>query len=432
MSAQSKQQADLVRHRELNALRRLMGQRGKTESSVGESLATQQTSVFEASKAIGKIDELEAQMNRQMFAKNSAFDGRDFQLTQIQAIDSSTANTTRSMTSLLPEQSSPVQLAGEHFANGKSALAQEVLEHAISRLGQQYDHVPTWLALLDLYSASDQVDKFEAAALDFSIRFGRSPPQWLSLPQQAAQAEREHDQTIAADNNAVDWSAKATLTQDDLVALKAAVQAAIKAPHQLKLNWLGYVPSDVQNWHLLQAALQYLATMPVMCAVQGIAEMELMFDPNSAESTLAELALLRCQNRAQAFEDLAINYSMQFEISPPDWIRPECRFEVAHLLSQPVVLAPELTSMSAELYGVLDAAHVVKQLAKITAQDGLVIRCDRLVRCDPVAVMAIRRFVQAAKEKRQTIEFKGVHRVLAAFLMAQQVSDFAKIHLRKD
>jgi ABC-type transporter Mla MlaB component len=323
-------------------------------------------------------------------------------------------------------------LAGEHFANGKTQAAQNLLEQAIGERGGQEGRIPTWLALFDLYRASDQMDRFEALAMDFSIRFGRSPPPWVSLPQQAALAEREHDGSGAQVASAMGWSAPPKLSQSDLFALETAVQTAIKAPHQLMVNLQAFVGSSEDQWRLLKAALQYLATMPVHCSVLGAADLEQSFAPDSAEATLAKLALLRCQNRAQQFEDLAIDYSMQFEISPPDWTRPECRFEIASAMAQPIELAPELTSMAPELYGVLDAARAVKQLASLTASDGLVIRCDRLVRCDPVAVMAISRFAQAAKEQGQNIELQGVHRVLAAFFAMQNLYDSAKVTIRRD
>ena len=229
MALESKQHADLVRHRELNALRRLMVQRGKTETLVGDDAPSQQSSAFASSKAIGKIDALEAQMNQQLFDQNAGVNAEadGFQLTQIQAFDSA-AKTTQSM----PTQAqgpSTVQLAGEQFANGKTQAALNMLEQAIGERGLQEGRIPMWLALFDLYRACDLMDRFEALALDFSIRFGRSPPPWISLPQQAAIAEREHDGASAQDSGGINWSAPAKLAQKDLFGLEAAVQAGTDA-----------------------------------------------------------------------------------------------------------------------------------------------------------------------------------------------------------
>jgi hypothetical protein len=433
MPLESKQQADLVRHREFNALRRLMVQRGKAEALPVDQSASKQTLNFASTQAIEKIDALEAQMNQQLFEHSKSqtiSDAGGFQLTQVQSFDRE-AKTTQSLTAQ-PEEPSTVQQAGEQFANGKLQIAQTLLEQAIGGRGQQHDRVPTWLVLFDLYRASDQVDRFEALALDFSIRFGRSPPSWISIPQQAAIAEREHEGGSIQGSDRTEWKASAALTQSDVHVLEAAVEAATKAQRQLVLDWQAFVGTDAEQWRLLTSALLYLATQPIHCRVRGVAELEQLFDSESAESWLARLALLRCQNRAQAFEDLAIDYSVQFEISPPDWVRPECRFELAGGQDAPDATAPELNNLPPELYGTLDAGRAVKLLAALVPTDGMVIRCDRLVRCDPIATLAIGRFAQAAKAQGLQLELQSVHRVLAAYFAMQNLYDYAKITLRRD
>ncbi len=433
MPLESKQHADLVRHRELNALRRLMVQRGKAEALPVDQSASKQSRNFASTQAIEKIDALEAQMNQQLFehsASQTTSDSGGFQLTQVQSFDRE-VKAKQSLT-VQPEEPSTVQQAGEQFSNGKLQIAQALLEQAIDGRSQQHDRVPTWLVLFDLYRASDQVDRFEALALDFSIRFGRSPPSWISIPQQAAIAEREHEGGSTQGNAHAEWRASATLTQSDVDALEAAVEAAIKAQRQLGIDWQAFVGNDAEQWRLLKSALQFLAAQSVHCRVRGFAQLEQQFDSESPESWLARLALLRCQNRAQAFEDLAIDYSVQFEISPPDWIRPECRFELASGQDVPDAPALELASLPPELYGTLDAGRAVKLLAALVPTDGMVIRCDRLVRCDPVATMAIARFAQAAKAQGMQLELQGVHRLLAAFFAMQNLYAHAKVTIRRD
>lgn len=434
MSLERKQHADLVRHRELNALRRLMVQRGKAEALIDDPVASLQTSAFDSSNAIGKIDALEAQMNQQLFAQGTGgvdTDAGGFSLTRIQAFDEA-AQTTQSMPTQQMQVPNMVQQAAEQFANGKTQAAQNVLEQTIAKRDSQESRVPTWLVLFDLYRATDQVDRFEALALDFSIRFGRSPPPWISLPEQARLAEREHEGAAIGEVGNTGWVAPAVLRQDDLFALESAVQAAIKAPHHLTVNWQAFMGGDANQWRLLKLSLDYLASQPVQCDVLGLAVIEQLFQSEVPESVLARLALMRCQNRAQAFEDLAIDYSVQFEISPPDWIRPACRFEVAQNVAPSVVLAPELTSLAPELYGILDDASAAKQLALLKVVDGMVIRCDRLVRCDLLATLAISRFLQAAKVKGQAIELQGVHRLQAAYFALQNLSEVAKVTIRRD
>lgn len=430
MSLERKQHADLVRHRELNALRRLMVQRGAVDALPPDLKITQQSKAAASIYTIDKIDALEAQMNQQLFqhTAETAGDAGGFQLTQIEAFSHS-VQTTQSM-AIQMQEPSILQQAGEHFANNKAQLAQTLLQEAIGARGLQHDRIPTWLALFDLYRATDQLDQFEALALDFSIRFGRSSPSWISIPRQAALAERERQPTQS--NGLTDWAAPSRLTQDDLLVLQEAAQAAMKASRQMTVDWRYFLAEDVDQWRLLGAALHYLASQPIHCLVHGMGTLEQLFDPDSAESLLAKLALARCQNKAQIFEDMAIDYSVQFEISPPDWVKPLCRFEMASVSTVAVEKAVPSAGLPPELYGALDAARIVKLLAEWVPVDGMLIRCDRLVRCDPVATIAITRFAEAAKAQGMQIELQGVHRVLAAYFAMKNLYDYAKVTIRRD
>jgi hypothetical protein len=55
-----------------------------------------------------------------------------------------------------------------------------------------------------------------------------------------------------------------------------------------------------------------------------------------------------------------------------------------------------------------------------------------LVRCDPVAAMAIARFAEAAKAQGIQLELQGVHRVLAAYFAMKNLYDYAKVTIRRD
>jgi len=403
-----------------------------TADPTEQKITLHQPSTFEPARTIEKIDALEAQMNQQLFqhSRESGGETQGFQLTQIQPFHS-TLQTTQTMAPRSQEPTT-VQQAGEYFANDKALLAQNILEQAIGARGVQHDRVPTWLALFDLYRATDQMDRFEALALDFSVRFGRSSPSWVSIPEQAALAQSEHTQQPMRSTGAIDWAAPAALTQGDVQALQALVRTTLKTPRELTLDWRGFAPADPHQWDLLQAALLSLASQPLSYCVYGVAELERLFNPALAESQLARLTLLRCQNQAQAFEDAAIAYSVQFEISPPDWIKPACRFEAAngpHLPDDSPGIAGDLLP---EFYGSLEAARAVKLLAEWTPFDGMMIRCDRLVRCDPIATMAITRWCEAAKAKGLQIELQGPHRLISAYFSLKKMDDYVKINTRRE
>jgi hypothetical protein len=424
MSLESKQHADLVRHREFNALRRLMAQRNpQSRLNLPDGAATQ-ISRFESTHAISQIDALELQMSQQLMGTQQP---GDFGRTRIAPLSEALA--TKPIRSL---ETGVVKDAAEHFANDRIFQAQTVLEQAIGERGLQHDHTPTWLALLDFCRATNQPDRFEAYSLDFSVRFGRSTPPWISLPHQAELASRERAPMTASlkGTSRADWIAPLFLTRIEIQALQVCIQEAHRTSRQLVMDWRDLVQVEAAQWGELQIVLESLASSSLHCTVHGAAMLEHVFDASTAQAMLANLALLRCQNQAQAFEDLAMDYCMKFEVSPPDWHLPLCRFESPDLPLD--TSSAPLVESAPELYGVLEGNHAMSSINALAVATGLVIRCDRLVRCDAVATVALVRWAEAAKQLGRRVEFKNVHRLIESYFAAQGLTQHAKVTIRRD
>lgn len=429
MSLERKQHADLVRHREFNALRQLMQQRNPQSRLHEIDETNNQASQSNLTQALTQIAELEVQMSNQILGVQVQ---EDFAHTRIAPL-SPTTSTEQTKTLLpTPEQLLAEEVAGR-FADGDIAAAQNRLEQAIGENGAQHDHTSTWLVLLDLYRATNQPDRFEAYALDFSVRFGRSTPAWESIQHQAILAGKERTPMHATPTelHRADWTAPLFLTQEPLQGLLASIQAAQGTSRQLVIDWHDLLAMDAARWGDLQTALNSLAALPLHCKVHGIAALEHIFDTSTPESMLAHLALLRCQNRAQAFEDLALDYCVRFEVSPPDWVQPLCRFES----SSDVLTTPQAVQSDEvlELFGILEGeTDQIKSLIAQTPQSTVSIRCSRLVRCDERATEALKTWAEAIKRLGHTVEFKNVHRLIAPYFAAQGLNRHATVTTRKD
>jgi hypothetical protein len=426
MSLERKQQADLVRHREFNALRRLMVQRNP-QSRLGVLDETSiQLSRFETTQALTKIDALEQQMSQQILgAQPSA----EFGYTRIAPI-SQTAPQTVGARSDNPV----IKNAADYFASGNVLLAQTTLEQAVSASGAQHDQTRPWLALLDLYRATNQPDRFEAYALDFSVRFGRSAPPWMSFPALAEVAVQEHAQVAAgpADAMAADWKSPVFLTPTDLEVLNQRIQTSQNTTRQIVLDWRELMGVDSSAWAEFQIALDTLANLPLRCKMHGTAALELTFTDATPAAMLTKLAFIRCKNKAQLFEDVAMDYCVKFEVSPPDWALPKCRFEEADTKLSPSAPMGQ-TAMPIELYGILEGDHAAQLMKLMTPSEGLVIRCDRMVRCDVTTSTKLVKWAQIALERfGHQVEFHGVHRLIEAHLITQGIAPYAKVTLRKD
>jgi hypothetical protein len=208
------------------------------------------------------------------------------------------------------------------------------------------------------------------------------------------------------------------------------IQEAQHTSRQLVIDWRDLVSIDGAHWGDFQIVLENLASMPLHCKVHGMAMLENIFDAASAPAMLAHLALLRCENRAQAFEEMALDYCMKYEVSPPDWAAPLCHFEASDMqLAAPSTPASDQTP---ELFGVLEGEIAISHLSDCVPSHGFVIRCDRLVRCDAAATAALVRWADGANRSGHRVVFKNVHRLIESYFSAQGLTEHAKVTVRRD
>lgn len=485
MSAQSKQYADLIRHRELNALRRLMVGRQTPAPSARPTLPLGQQSPHTASHALSTIDELEVQMNQLLFERSIRdLESREtgFLPTQIVAFMPTQAAPSDpvvhhaspvAVPDKAPEQVTLTQ-AASWFAVNRMSDVQALLTQALGAQGALHDHVPTWLALFDFYRATNQAQLFDGMALDFSVRFGRSTPSWISF---TALAEQEKLKSKCLPQSAsstgarpqiqtCDWTAPSYLTEGALAGFDVLIHNAALQKRSLHLDWRGLVAVDPAQWPTIKNQLSTIASHNLNCVMYGLASFKHAFTADLPEAMLAHMAMLRCQNQAEAFEELAMDYCVAFEVSPPDWKPPVCQLEwqdsplsgvfagvsagVSKTSAQAASpIADPLQSRSAqavgpatnpetdsELVGELECLSAdwlaARPPARPAAGQRWVIRCDKLVRIGPQATQELLMWLKTLATNGLQVEFKDVHRLIAAYFLAQGLYEFAKISIRKD
>ncbi|WP_309246698.1 hypothetical protein [Ramlibacter montanisoli] len=124
--------------------------------------------------------------------------------------------------------------ASIRFANGDDEGAEAGLMEVLGPQGTRVNHDETWLTLFDLYRASGKQDRFESAAIDFASRFGRSAPQWFSMPEIVGRMNQPSPTTAVPGQPLADWTCPAVFGTQTAAALNAALA---KATQPYKLNW---------------------------------------------------------------------------------------------------------------------------------------------------------------------------------------------------
>jgi hypothetical protein len=169
---------------------------------------------------------------------------------------------------------------------------------------------------------------------------------------------------------------------------------------------------------------------------------------------LTRLDALRLCNRADQFDEAAIDYCVTYEVSPPSWEPARCKVHVSDggLATRPPSLSmvSEVSTsflesgLSSEPGGV-EVAHlelsgqlvgdISATLNRLNAQLGAAplvnVSCARLIRVDFIAAGDLLNWVLAKRNEGRSITFYDAHRLVALFFGAMGINEHAKVQLRK-
>lgn len=347
------------------------------------------------------------------------------------------------------------------FANADFSQCEQALTRLIGIGGARHQHAETWLVLFDLFRAIGQQQRFESLALDYARQFGWSAPQWFSLPQLVADAvAEERPKRVAAGpapTGQVGWLAPEQLDIDAVARLRSQTL-------QMPLPW-------VLDWGALRSIDAEAATqLSVLCRVWSGQALEMrwlagdrLFNvlaeaaPTGVRDAdpafwLARLDALRLVNRADQFDETAIDYCVTYEVSPPSWEPTRCK---VHMAGSDMSTRPPPLSMISEVStsfmesGMPDTGLIEQASVELSGQligdvnttlnrlDGelggalrVQVSCARLIRVDFLAAGDLLNWVLAKRDEKRTVQFVDAHRLIALFFGAMGITEHAPVQVR--
>lgn len=355
------------------------------------------------------------------------------------------------------------------FANGDVDGAEAGLLEVLSPTDLRSQHIESWMALFDLYRASDQQEKFESAALEFVERFERSAPQWFSIPAMVKQLTKTDTRSLGNGPSA-DWVCPSVVGIQTVATLRAALD---KFPMPWRLDW--------RNLKLIEAAA--LVSLSKIFATWAQQNVQLHFFGNEqlqnvlqaatvsgddgvdAGWWLLRLDALRVTCQPEEFESVAIDYCVTYEVSPPSWITAVCRYKplsdeafkldntafiqdvYSDSIPNSVVsvndgdtqmsgLASQLSRLvSVELSGQIlgDAIAVFDALeCQMMGIEVMEISCAKLIRVDFAAAGTLLNWVTTKVLENRRVKFTEVNRLVAVFFKVIGISEHAEVETRND
>lgn len=170
---------------------------------------------------------------------------------------------------------------------------------------------------------------------------------------------------------------------------------------------------------------------------------------------VARLDALRLANRADQFDEVAIDYCVTYEVSPPSWERVRCKLRFSssgHSTQAPSMSQVSEVSTSFLESGLLDDAHGV-QVATVELSGQLVsdigpilrvldqqlgsaavvtVNCNRLIRVDFIAAGDLLNWVLAKRSENREVVFADAHRLVALFFGAMGINEHARVKVRNN
>ena len=345
------------------------------------------------------------------------------------------------------------------FANADFAAAENALQGLTGPGGPRSQHAETWLVLFDLHRATGQQLRFESLALDYAQQFGWSAPQWFSLPQLVADAVADERPSASAriGGGEISWICPAHLDTDAVSRLRAQT---LQTPLPWVFDWQALDTVDAEAAMQLSTLFRLWSVQPLEmrwmsgerlftvlreAAPTGVRDADPVF-------WLTRLDGLRLANRADQFDEAAIDYCVTYEVSPPSWEPARCNVHVSEANSSsriPSALPSEMSTSflesrltdegggevaNVELSGQLvgDIGAVLTRLSTQLGEAGIVsVSCARLIRVDFIAAGDLLNWVIGLGNQSRSVQFVDAHRLVALFFGALGITEHAKVQVRK-
>ena len=353
--------------------------------------------------------------------------------------------------------------AAIRFANGDDEGAESGLLAALRSDAVMPEVAHSWAAaLLDFYRATNDRTRFDQAVAEFGYRFETMIPQWSVIGGETTDDESLDTQDLAPARPNRDfsvgaiWSSPAELNALALEDLRDAM-ASNPTPWHLDWSRLSRISEDAMP--LLSGLFGSLCDEPVALRFSGaqhlVATMRAMMP--SGDSNInpdwwsMRLNAMRTMQLLDDFELAALDYCVTYEVSPPAWQEARCLYsnveaEESASTSTPTqpsawnsgyAAAPTVPvgldgarAASLKLMGNVlgDATHAFDGFdATEHRGEGIVVSCKGLIRVDFSAAGSILNWVAMREADGYRVQFRDVHRLVAAFFNVIGINEHARV-----
>ncbi len=326
-----------------------------------------------------------------------------------------------------------VEEAAVLYANHLVGPATDALKSAMADGSLGRSEYNAYQMLFDLLHMQGFKDDYEKYALDFVVKFEQSAPAWTDRKPPTVQP-------LASSAPMVHF--KDTLDASIVPQLERIKQLAAKHP-RLRLEFSHIKSADVVGCELLLRVLQAFAkashememngTEPLMRAVKALIETGRKDASPAAWNLL--LKLYQISDKQKLFEDLAVDYCVTYEVSPPSWEAPPKNVravDIGTVFMNSTMEGglPDEIALMGEIKGNADA--MIKTIeAALRERNTVTLNCKNLDRIEFSAagslLMPLTQWNNAGKQ----IEFRHLNHMIAGLFITLGIHQLAIVERRK-
>lgn len=326
-----------------------------------------------------------------------------------------------------PGGSSAAEEAAMLFAHGQDELALESLENAIREDETGGADQETWWMLFDLYQTLGRREAFEAKSLEYVVKFERSPPMW-SAPEQEPSAAAGTPVTVLSGVLGAPI-AKQLEPAQRLLARYSWVRLDLAKVCEFDSAGCALLLQFINKAKKLKQEVIVHNPGPLVAALQDKIEVG---QRDNHEGWLLLFELYQQSGQQDRFEELALNYAVTFEVSPPWWeTRPRSKIAAA---TAAVAAGGEAAADAYFLRGDMasNSAHLLQDVAAYAAtRDPVVLDLSQLRRMDFVCAGTLSNALASAARSGKTIRLRNASSLVAALLNVVGISQIASIERKK-
>jgi anti-anti-sigma regulatory factor len=318
------------------------------------------------------------------------------------------------------------------YASNHYDQAAALLLDYIRSFPERADAQP-WLMLFEIYQMQGEKSQFEELALEFVVKFERTAPIWSDAKVPGAGTQKPPEGSAAEGY----VSLTGILTGDKDSLFQSLIQTAQKGAG-LRVDFSRLDGVDASGSRRLVETLQDLKKSgkkitPI--SVPHVTDLLKGLIGQGGEDEQAHwqllLSLYQCQGMQAEFEDLAVEYAVAFEVSPPSW-EPTSQCQPVAAVAEPSAAPRDEDAFY--LSGVISSSseHQLQEMSHFaTAHDEVCLDMSDVPRVDFVSVGNFVAELARLSGSGKKVLIRNANEMIRALFGIMGVDQFATIQRRK-